>query len=313
MKNTLVITHSADRTVDYLIARHRDRVNWHRLNVDKLPEYQISVTAAGIRVEHDDFVLSNEEIFSVMYRKIVFPNLSEYHPSFLPLCQKDILSFVEGLAESLGQVCLARPSILKRAENKLVQLQEARAEGFIVPQTLLTNSSTQATAFIHNQKAVIKPLSSGVVKDKHVNGIIQTNVATRPIEDIGCEPSYLQEYKEKDGGEYRVTFMGDWHVAVKITSSNPVDWRKKTARNHYEVADLPPSLIDKCQRFMKRLGIPFGAFDFIRSGDKFYFLEVNPNGQWLWLEEELNLSISEQIVQFLQKGDTSYADRAGTS
>ncbi|MNJ78669.1 hypothetical protein D3C77_764810 [compost metagenome] len=54
---------------------------------------------------------------------------------------------------------------------------------------------------------------------------------------------------------------------------------------------------------MKSLQIDFGAFDFIKSGDDFYFLEVNPNGQWLWLEVNLGISNSSSIIQLLKKGE----------
>ena len=45
-----------------------------------------------------------------------------------------------------------------------------------------------------------------------------------------------------------------------------------------------------------------GAFDFIVTPeDKWVFLEVNPNGQWLWLEQSLNLDISKKILDNLIK------------
>ena len=46
--------------------------------------------------------------------------------------------------------------------------------------------------------------------------------------------------------------------------------------------------------------LEFGAFDFIVTNDnQWYFLEVNPNGQWLWLEKILALDISEKIIDLL--------------
>ena len=51
---------------------------------------------------------------------------------------------------------------------------------------------------------------------------------------------------------------------------------------------------------MEDFNLIFGAFDFIVTPeDKWVFLEVNPNGQWLWLEQSLNLDISKKILDNL--------------
>ncbi len=53
---------------------------------------------------------------------------------------------------------------------------------------------------------------------------------------------------------------------------------------------------------MNYFNIEFGAFDFIvTKSNVWVFLEINPNGQWLWLEQKLNLSISDEILKLLLK------------
>ena len=45
-----------------------------------------------------------------------------------------------------------------------------------------------------------------------------------------------------------------------------------------------------------------GAYDFIvNPKGEYFFLEVNPAGQWLWMEEKLNLNISKSIAEALMK------------
>lgn len=115
-------------------------------------------------------------------------------------------------------------------------------------------------------------------------------------------PSYFQKYIGKEGGEYRITIIGREVFSVRIDSSNPIDWRKSDSINQYNKVEIPQHILTSCFNLMEELSIPFGAFDFIQSGSEFYFLEVNPNGQWLWLEEQLGLPISRSIVDYLQKG-----------
>ena len=46
----------------------------------------------------------------------------------------------------------------------------------------------------------------------------------------------------------------------------------------------------------------FGAFDYIVTPqNEWIFLELNPNGQWLWLEEALKLDISNKIIEYLSE------------
>ncbi|MNL66725.1 hypothetical protein D3C87_1912350 [compost metagenome] len=48
------------------------------------------------------------------------------------------------------------------------------------------------------------------------------------------------------------------------------------------------------------LGLKFGAIDLIQDEyDNFYFLEINPNGQWVWIESDTGLTISDSIINFL--------------
>ena len=51
---------------------------------------------------------------------------------------------------------------------------------------------------------------------------------------------------------------------------------------------------------MKALNLHFGAVDLVLTpDDQYYFLEINPNGQWLWLEDKLEFPISDKIVEWL--------------
>jgi glutathione synthase/RimK-type ligase-like ATP-grasp enzyme len=49
------------------------------------------------------------------------------------------------------------------------------------------------------------------------------------------------------------------------------------------------------------LGLHFGAIDLIRTkNDGYTFLEINPNGQWAWLDIEMNLGIADAIIDQLK-------------
>jgi glutathione synthase/RimK-type ligase-like ATP-grasp enzyme len=51
---------------------------------------------------------------------------------------------------------------------------------------------------------------------------------------------------------------------------------------------------------MARLGLSFGALDFVLTPDgRFVFLEINPNGQWMWLDDKLGFGITDAVVDWL--------------
>ncbi len=51
---------------------------------------------------------------------------------------------------------------------------------------------------------------------------------------------------------------------------------------------------------MRHLGLVYGAIDMIRTPDgRHVFLEANPSGQWLWIEQRTGLGVSEALVDCL--------------
>jgi D-alanine-D-alanine ligase-like ATP-grasp enzyme len=63
---------------------------------------------------------------------------------------------------------------------------------------------------------------------------------------------------------------------------------------------LPKGIERKLINLHQKFEIFFGAYDFIVDPKgEYFFLEVNPSGQWLWMEEKLNLTISESVAEAL--------------
>lgn len=148
---------------------------------------------------------------------------------------------------------------------------------------------------------IIKPLTTGKIVNGQKCELIQTSrIDTYIEEDISLTPIYVQEYVEKYY-ELRITIVDDKIYPVRIDAYNIVDWRVNQEYNKYSLVDIPKNIENKCLEMLKILNLKFGAFDFIvNKKEEFIFLEVNPNGQWLWLEEILDLNISQEIVRYLQ-------------
>ena len=62
---------------------------------------------------------------------------------------------------------------------------------------------------------------------------------------------------------------------------------------------LPNEIEEKADKLMKLLDLNCGSIDFIKSGDKFYFLEINPTGQFLGLSITCNYNLDKEIASYL--------------
>jgi glutathione synthase/RimK-type ligase-like ATP-grasp enzyme len=75
------------------------------------------------------------------------------------------------------------------------------------------------------------------------------------------------------------------------------------------LASLPKEAIEmtekdcqRCVSLIRELGLTYGAIDFlIDDKNRLVFLEVNPVGDWAWLEQQTGLRITEAIADFIEK------------
>ena len=205
------------------------------------------------------------------------------------------------------------------ASSKMEQLQYAEFIGLKVPDTVFTNRQEDILAMArYHQEIVLKSIASDGIMDDgkgteyvfYSQKVSLQDIVNAPKEAFTQTVSYVQEYISK-AFELRVTVVAKKVFACKIESQHladnegKIDWRQGYDHGlRYEPYDLPDDISEKCIKFLDRMRLNFGAFDFIvtPSGD-FVFLECNPNGQWLWIEMETGLKISEAIADTLATGN----------
>ena len=98
--------------------------------------------------------------------------------------------------------------------------------------------------------------------------------------------------------------MGEKCFAVSIDSQKMkdtcIDWRNGEHILEHSPIELPEDIQEKCLQLMKRLDLNYGAIDFVQDKEgNFVFLEINPNGQWAWIEHLTGMPISKEIVKSL--------------
>ncbi|MBF0310842.1 MAG: hypothetical protein HQL56_15080 [Magnetococcales bacterium] len=199
-----------------------------------------------------------------------------------------------------------------RAENKYYQMEIAKQAGLHIPPILVSNNKAKLIEFVsRHTDVVLKLMNQEFYKhpDGAYKGIYVNKLSVSDFEDFGStdeNPIVLQPYVVKKF-EVRYTVVGQDHFVCAIDSQKSkianVDWRRYDIPNTPHFRIDPPQEIKKCvDNFMKLLELEFGALDFIVTHqDRWIFLEVNPMGQWLWLEDLTGLPISQAIANWLKQ------------
>jgi glutathione synthase/RimK-type ligase-like ATP-grasp enzyme len=300
MKKILVFTSSYDKTCDYLISKYTES-NFFRFNFDKFSSYKITTSPDGFKIIslYGDKI-NTETCKSIYFRKPTHENLENiFDKKYHNFAHREAYSLIEGIIENFTGTCLSKPSIMRKSGNKVSQAILAKRVGFATPKSLITNDYSEIIPLKENQ-SIVKPLSIGTVIEENKKEFVQTNIFNPDfdLESLKYSPAYFQEYIEKDF-EVRITFVGRKAFPVRIDSENKVDWRKLGNNVRYSLCEIPKSIHKKCLDFLNSCEMQFGCFDFIVKNDFWYFLEMNSNGQWAWLEFETGVCISKEIVELL--------------
>lgn len=318
----LLITNKEDVTTDFVVNRlNKIGANYFRLNTEEL----VSKIGINFDIEKNECILIDHEknqnvnlssVRSVYYRRPKLPqikidSLSNGENEFII---REIAYLLEGLYKILKDRFWISPvGSIREAENKIYQLLLAQDIGLEIPISLITTSQNKADTFLKHFKGncVIKPIRNGKVDDHKNPMVVFTSLITCSdislLEGVKSCPTYLQSKIEKMA-DIRVTVVGKKIFSTKIYSQEfeetMIDWRKgENAKIRHERVKLPPDIEGKCIKLIDRLGLNFGAIDFILDKNmRYIFLEINPNGQWGWIEKRLGYDISGEIVELLLKG-----------
>jgi hypothetical protein len=202
------------------------------------------------------------------------------------------------------------PFMMRHAEQKALQLKIAQELGFELPPTLITNSPVDLLSFYrqHNGNIVSKQAGKSFFSTLGSTMIRYTELVTG--RDIAYAPSIafcpmtFQAYVPKRV-ELRITVVGQQVFAAEIhsqaTNHTRHDWRRYDhGRTPHRPHVLPCDVERRCVRLVERLGLRYGAIDLVLTPDgRHVFLEINPNGQYLWIEHEAGLPISDAICDLL--------------
>ncbi len=321
MTTVLIITRSDDNESVSMVARAVERRGGRaiRFDTDRYPT-EVRLTALYGKEGDERLLLTNDEgefdlreVTAVWHRRL---NFGARLPASLDrqLRQASLgetRAAAQGMLASLRAFRVDEVQHIRRAENKQLQLQVARELGLAIPRTLTTNDPTAVRAFAASceGRVVTKMLSSFAVYEGGQELVVFTNrVKPEDLADLSglslC-PVTFQEMIPK-ALELRVTVVGERVMSASIDSQASEralhDWRRDGLRmiQDWRPYDLPREVEEKLLRLMDYFVLNYGAIDIIVTPDgRHVFLEINPVGEFFWLERHPGLPVSDAIADVL--------------
>ena len=308
MTNLLIVTSESDTHADVVIKDLQEtQINPIRLNSDSfiktgkyVYEWEASGTNYNTFLRLEESLKEAEEIGVIWWRKpdeyAVFPDVQDEWA--IKYCRQETESLMYSLSGIYPKAKWVNHYYkIRFPSHRINQIPIAQKLGITIPPTLVTNSYEAIYDFLNRQgTCIIKPMRySGFLHDGTQYGCYTRSIDLDTIEEfkdsIRLAPVFLQKRIAKKA-EYRVTLIGKKHFVCRIDSKHindvdvNLDWRTTEPEKLIHVPDnLPDVYIDKLFKMLDELGLNFGAFDVIQDDDDtLYFIELNPNGQWYWIE-----------------------------
>ena len=296
----LILSHKTDYTSDIVVDKlNQRRIQYYRLNSDDFQNVNLVINF---------YQEIKEEITSIWVRRFSLPQeiITSQESNWL---YQEYRAFIFNYIVSKKVRIMSDPYSIDKAENKSLQLSVAKDLGFNIPKTIITGNLEEIIKFRKyvNNSILIKPIYMNQINLENTEFQIFSNI----LKDSDLEnyknytsfPSIFQEYIDKEY-EIRVTVVGNKIFSAKVDSqSNPitkVDWRREKMK--FEKYELPAEIEHICFELLEKLNLSFGAIDLIKSKNGiYYFLEINPNGQWGWIQFDTDQPIAEAIIEWLEK------------
>jgi hypothetical protein len=274
-----------------------------RYNFDLWRDYRLEVTDEGFCIEDlAGRTITSQTVSKFYYRKpfqtkdieadITVSAQDAYCEAELWYALRDLTN----LLWASGKIVLVEPRADMRV-GKFVQMRVAR-DHFAVPQYRFQVGRRRSQL---PGKTVAKSLTLESVSGKKNPRVLYT---TRVSEDE-LSPAYpwmIQQYVDASK-DITVVFVRDELFAFELDrlsfKDETADWRElplDSTVHLWRPHTLDTPVGKAVFSFMNDLGLQFGRLDFLYDGATYWFLEVNPNGQWAWLDAEGSNGLLDKMI-----------------
>jgi len=301
---TFLYTNSFDTTCDLLISRLGSE-HVFRLNFDLWRDYRVEVHNDGFRIENPaGRVLERADVAKVYWRKPMrqqhmspdarVPQEESYLEEELWYALREVIN----LLWCDGKVILTEPFGDTRA-GKFLQAAAARRYLKVPPFRFVCG---EAVAVPSAEPVVVKSLTSTRAGPGAI--LYTTKVAGDTLAPATPWMTQMLVEAEKD---VTVVYVRDKLFAFELERGwfrdRTCDWREVSletgAHNDWQPHALPATVERAIHALMADLGLQYGRLDLLLAGAEYWFLEVNSNGEWGWLDPDGKHGLLDKMLEEL--------------
>ncbi len=225
--------------------------------------------------------------------------------------QRTFNEFVSFMFEFSGRFkILGNPT--KSKNNKLTHLWQAKIAGLNIPATYVISEKKKIEKILslYPGGIIIKPISDSPVfntQDLKAYQLYTNELKSGDITRLPetFSPCLIQEKISKKI-ELRIFFMGDQYYPMAIFSQSDIQTSIDFRRYNWDRPNrmvpfiLPEQVSSKLSELMESIQLNTGSIDMILGSDgQYYFLEVNPVGQFGMVSMPCNYPIEKKIAEYL--------------
>ena len=290
----LVITGKSDGTIDALVD-HFD-YPFFRLNFDDFLQYSFVFSNEDWSITNPvGLTITSKTATSCFWWKAFMyqVNSDKYVNDELKIIAETIYSWFVTRGKVKGN-----PPYLESSWGKFRQADIA-SKYLDVPTQKVGWGSDFLESFEEGIEWVAKSLSGTLINSEKALFTTEVN----PAELDSKFPWYIQKKIVSDV-DITILAMGTTLYAFEKSRSDlsGIDWRQEQFRSQtrWNPIALTDSESSAILAFLSEMGIQWGRMDFLRQGDTLQFLELNPNGQWVFLDPQNEHGLLSAVAAYLK-------------
>lgn len=285
----LLLSNSIDGTADVIVGLCAERGQpVFRFNIDLWARYLFAWTDDGFAFRDPvGRTLESAAISACLWRRPSLRDTPEWQggsPDDRAATEAELHTLVREVADwarARGLLRLIEPAGPRRV-GRLAQMRVAR-EFFAVPEW----GAGWGLRWPPGRRMVKRLATEGV------GALGDRFIYVQSVEADRLSPNWPWLVQEVATGSRDATVLYvqgrcfGFEMEATRTQLGVEDWRIRNDayKDKWRLWDLPPGLAQRIGGYMQRLGLHFGRLDFIVGDDEMWFLEVNPNGQFGWLDD----------------------------
>jgi hypothetical protein len=211
---------------------------------------------------------------------------------------------VEETSRQRRQSWINAPCFARIADNKaMLPFIGADRHGFSIPDGAVSNDPDAVFRLARDKGLAVKAASrKEYLNDGFLLGTQHFSVSDleKFSDDIAACPLLYQDFLVSPE-QYRLYIFQHTVLCFRIVSDHSEEKPdiRVAGDLDYEIAsvDLPAAFVREVQDFvLNTLQIEYAALDFLADGDRLTLIDINPNGVWNWMPDDLREQVDDAFL-----------------